>query len=177
MKRRCAWFANASPPDRKYYFKASPVGRETLVKKPFFSCALGGLLLLASPAHATATAARQKVAMPPMMQEHMLDNMRDHLHALQEIQAALAKKDFAKAADIAEQRVGMSSLERHGAAHMAPYMPKPMQDIGLQMHRAASRFSRTAQDAAVKADMAPVLEDFSTLLRQCVACHDAYRLK
>jgi cytochrome c556 len=45
------------------------------------------------------------------------------------------------------------------------------------MHRAASRFSRTAQEAAVKADMMPVLDDFSTLLRQCVACHDAYRIR
>ena len=41
-----------------------------------------------------------------------------------------------------------------GAAHMAPYMPKPMQDIGTQMHRAASRFSRTAQEAVVKGNMA-----------------------
>ena len=147
------------------------------MKKPFFSCALGVLLLLVSPVRATAKDARQKVAMPPTMQEHMLNNMRDHLRALQEIQAALAKKNFDNAADIAEQRIGMSSLETHGAAHMAPYMPKPMQDIGTQMHRAASRFSRTAQEAAVKADMVPVLDDFSTLLRQCVACHDSYRLR
>jgi cytochrome c556 len=147
------------------------------MKKSFFACALGILLLLVSPLYATAKDARQKVEMPPMMQEHMLNNMRDHLHALQEIQAALAKSDFDKAADIAERRIGMSSLETHGAAHMAPYMPKPMQDIGMQMHRAASRFSRTAQDAVVKADMAIVLGDFSTLLRQCVACHDSYRLR
>ena len=147
------------------------------MKKKIFSCALGVLLLLASLGRATAKDARQKVAMPPVMQEHMLNNMRDHLRALQEIQAALAKTDFNQAADIAEQRIGMSSLETHGAAHMAPYMPKPMRDIGTQMHRAASRFSRTAQEAAVKTDMAPVLEDFSALLRQCVACHDSYRLR
>ncbi|MGA9033318.1 MAG: hypothetical protein WB402_12445 [Sulfuricaulis sp.] len=147
------------------------------MKKSFISCALGMFLLLVSPMYATAMDTRQKIEMPPMMQEHMLNNMRDHLRALQEIQAALAKSDFDKAADIAEQRLGMSSLEKHGAAHMAPYMPKTMQDIGTQMHRAASRFSRTAQEAAVKADMAPVLEDFSTLLRQCVACHDSYRLR
>lgn len=147
------------------------------MKKSFFSSVLGVFLLLVSPLSAIATDARQKIEMPPMMQEHMLNNMRDHLRALQEIQAALAKSDFDKAADIAEQRIGMSSLEKHGAAHMAPYMPKPMQDIGTQMHRAASRFSRTAQEAAVKGNMAPVLEDFSTLLRQCIACHDSYRLR
>jgi len=147
------------------------------MKKSFFLSVLGVFLLLVSPLRAIATDARQKIEMPAMIQEHMLNNMRDHLRALQEIQAALAKSDFDKAADIAEQRIGMSSLEKHGAAHMAPYMPKPMQDIGTQMHRAASRFSRTAQEAAVKADMGPVLDDFSTLLRQCIACHDSYRLR
>ncbi len=147
------------------------------MKKPFLSPVLIAFFLLASPLCATAIDARRKIDMPEMMREHMLGNMRDHLRALQEIQAALAKSDFDKAADIAEQRIGMSSLGTHGAAHMAPYMPKPMQDIGTQMHRAASRFSRTAQEAAVKADMAPVLDDFSTLLRQCVACHDSYRLR
>ena len=87
------------------------------------------------------------------------------------IQAALAKKDFDQAADIAEQRLGLSSLEAHGAAHMAPYMPKPMQDIGTDMHRAASRFARTAQEAAVKGDMSPVFAGLAGVLRQCVACH------
>jgi cytochrome c556 len=126
---------------------------------------------------AMAADARQKIEMPPMMQEHMLNNMRDHLRALQEFQAALAEKDFDKVADIAEQRLGLSSLEAHGAAHMAPYMPKPMQDIGTEMHRAASRLARTAQEAAVKGDVSPVLAGFAAVLQQCVACHSAYRIK
>ncbi len=92
------------------------------MKKSFFSSVLGVFLLLVSPLSAIATDARQKIEMPPMMQEHMLNNMRDHLRALQEIQAALAKSDFDKAADIAEQRIGMSSLENarrraHGALY------------------------------------------------------------
>ncbi len=124
-----------------------------------------------------AADARQKIDMPPMMQEHMLGNMRDHLRALQEIEAALAKNDLDKVADIAEQRLGLSSLEAHGAAHMAPYMPKPMQDIGTAMHRAASRLAQTAQEAAVKGNMAPVQAGLAALLQQCVACHETYRLR
>ncbi len=125
----------------------------------------------------SAEDARQKVELPAAMREHMLGNMRDHLQALQEIQAALAGNEFGRAADIAEQRIGMSSLESHGAAHMAPYMPKPMQDIGTEMHRAASRFGRTAQEASVKRDMSPVFDAYSRILQQCVACHSAYRVK
>jgi cytochrome c556 len=139
--------------------------------------ALVSLLMAVVPLTAAAQDARQKVELPPMMQEHMLGNMRDHLRALTEIQAALAKKDFDQAADVAEQRLGLSSLEAHGAAHMAPYLPKPMQDIGTEMHRAASRFARTAQEAAVKGDMSPVFAGFAGVLQECVACHTTYRIR
>ena len=128
----------------------------------------------------TATAAddaRQPVTMPAPMQEHMLANMRDHLAALGEIQTALAKGKYNQAADIAEQRIGMSSLQGHGASHMAPYMPKAMQDIGTNMHRAASRFARTAQEAAVGNDLPRALGALGELTRQCVACHASFTLK
>jgi len=84
---------------------------------------------------------RTLVDMPAPMRQHMLGNMRDHLLALAQIQQALGRGAYDQAADIAEQRIGMSSLAAHGAAHMAPLMPQPMQDIGTQMHRAASRFA------------------------------------
>lgn len=141
------------------------------------SCAFLLLLVSTLPITAVGQEARQRVELPAMMQEHMLNNMRDHLRVLQEIQAALAQHEFEKAADIAEQRLGMSSLEAHGAAHMAPYLPKPMQDIGAEMHHAASRFARTAQDAAVKGDLSPVLAGYSKILQQCNVCHSAYRIR
>jgi cytochrome c556 len=127
----------------------------------------------------TALAAdpRQHVEMPAPMQEHMLANMRDHLAAMGEIQAALAAGKFEQAADIAENRIGMSSLQSHGASHMAPYMPKPMQDIGTAMHRSASRFARTAQEAQVKGGVPLALNALAELTQQCVACHASYRLK
>ena len=120
---------------------------------------------------------RQLVEMPAPMQEHMLANMRDHLVAMGEIQAALAAGKFNEAADIAEQRIGMSSLQGHGASHMAPYMPKPMQDIGTTMHRTASRFARSTQEAAVTNDIPRALGALAELTRQCNACHAGYRLR
>ena len=85
--------------------------------------------------------ARQLVKFPEPMRLHTMISMRDHLFALQEINLALSRNEFEKAASIAEQRLGMSSLERHGALHIAPFMPQGMQDMGTQMHRAASRFA------------------------------------
>jgi cytochrome c556 len=60
---------------------------------------------------------------------------------------------------------------------MATYMPKGMQDIGTTMHRTASRFARTTQEAAVTNDMPRALGALSELTQQCAACHAGYRLR
>ncbi len=144
---------------------------------PALMSAAFALSLAAPLAPANAADTRHPVEMPAPMQEHMLSNMRDHLAALGEIQAALGNGEYGKAADIAENRIGMSSLQAHGASHMAPLMPKPMQEIGTTMHRSASRFARTAQEAQVKGDVRPALNALAELTRQCVACHASYRLR
>ncbi len=131
---------------------------------------------MAVPAAAQADA-RQLVKFPEPMRLHTIASMRDHLLALQEISVALSKNDFDNAARIAEQRLGMSSLERHGSAHIAPFMPQGMQDIGTQMHRSASRFAVEAQNASVGNDVRPALAALGTVMQQCVACHSAYRLR
>jgi cytochrome c556 len=116
---------------------------------------------------------RQLVELPLPMQAHMLGNMRDHLATLNEIQTALAKKDFERVAQAAEQRLGVSSLAAHGAAHMAPYMPVAMQTIGTEMHRAATRLALAAQER----DLDKSLAELAAVTRQCVACHSAYRIR
>ncbi len=78
------------------------------------------------------------------MKAHTLANMRDHLLALQQIQAALSRDELDKAADIAEQRLGMSALSLHGAHEVSKFMPEGMRAAGSAMHRAASRFSRAS---------------------------------
>jgi cytochrome c556 len=133
-------------------------------------------LLIALSAAAAAADTRQKVELPPMMRDHMMGNMRDHLLAVTEIQEALAAGAFDRAADIAERRLGMSSLNSHGASHMAPHMPQAMRDIGTGMHRAASRFAVAAQEAAVTGDTRRALGSLAEMSRQCVACHAAYRV-
>ncbi len=120
---------------------------------------------------------RQIVDLPLMMQQHMLANMRDHLVALTEIQQALSQDEFDQAANIAEKRLGMSSLRTHGGKHRAKYMPAAMRKIGIAMHQAASRFSLAAQEAAVTDDFKAVLGAMSQISLQCVACHTSFRLR
>ena len=120
--------------------------------------------------------ARQKVDFPAMMQQHMLANMRDHLQAVSEIQAFMATAEYEKAAEVAEQRLGLSSLDDHGASHMAQMMPKEMQAIGTAMHKAASQFAITVVDAGTDDDLKPALAALSKVTQQCIACHSAYRV-
>ena len=120
---------------------------------------------------------RIAVEMPAMMQDHMRANMRDHLRSINEILDFLAVGKYDAAADIAEKRIGMSSLEAHGASHMAGFMPKGMQDTGTAMHQAASRFAVIAQETGVTRDLPRVLGALNQVTLQCVACHAGYRLK
>jgi hypothetical protein len=120
---------------------------------------------------------RELVVLPEMMQQHMLANMRDHLRAIAEIQAALADGQFDVAKNVAEERLGMSSLASHGASHMAPYMPEPMRAIGSQMHRAASQFGLIAEEASVNRDLFRVLKALAAVTTQCNSCHAAYRIR
>lgn len=119
---------------------------------------------------------RMTVEMPPMMRAHMLSNMRDHLLALEQITRALANREYDKAADIAEQRLGMSSMDDHGAAHMGKVMPREMGLIGTNMHKAASRFAIAARDAELEGGLNAAFSALSEVMQQCVACHAGYKV-
>jgi hypothetical protein len=116
---------------------------------------------------------RQLVELPAMMQQHMLSNMRDHLAAINEILAYLNRDELEKAAETAEYRLGMSSLESHGASHIAKFMPEEMRQAGTAMHKAASRFALKAQEG----EALPAYQALADITSACVACHSGYRVK
>jgi len=116
---------------------------------------------------------RQYVKLPEMMQHHMMSNMRDHLATINIILKDLSSDKLDEAADIAESRLGMTSLKLHHASHMAKFMPEGMQQAGTNMHRAASRFALKAQEG----DLLPAYKALSDITSACVACHSAYRIR
>jgi len=130
------------------------------------------LLAIANATLATDDS-RELVQLPEKMQQHMLANMRDHLAAINEILLNMAGDDPDQAADIAEQRLGMSSLKAHGAEMMAQFMPEGMREAGNEMHRMASRFALKAQEGETMAAYATLAQVTSA----CVACHSAYRIR
>lgn len=141
------------------------------------------LLLALLPAGAGSALAqadtRELVKMPAPMQAHMLANMRDHLAALREIMGALAQGKAATAGKFAETRIGMSSMGLHGADHMAPFMPEPMQRLGTELHKAASRLAVAAENAEVERTyeaQGKVFKAMEEIAAACDGCHQSYRI-
>jgi cytochrome c553 len=130
-------------------------------------------LLLSSTKIVADEDTRQLVELPEMMQKHMMGNMRDHLKTINEILIHLSNKEMDKAANIAEHRLGMSSLGTHGASHMGKFMPKGMREAGTNMHKAASHFALKAEEG----ELLSTYKSLSDVTSACVACHSAYRIK
>jgi len=134
---------------------------------------------------------RQLVQLPEMMRTHMLERMRDHLSALHEIMTHLSADDPDAAADTAEQRLGVSSMQGGGRGSMqggmqggsmqgggggymmGRHMPEGMRAIGQNMHRSASRFALTAQEG----DPSAAYKALLPVTASCVACHAGYRIR
>ncbi|MFW2440310.1 MAG: hypothetical protein ACN4GR_13170 [Arenicellales bacterium] len=131
------------------------------------------LLLIANSVSIAEEDTRELVQLPEMMQQHMMTNMRDHLKSINEILSSLANDDLDTAAQVAEQRLGMSSLESHNASYMAKFMPEGMRKAGTSMHKAASRFALKAQEG----DQLAAYKIFPEITSACVACHAGYRIR
>ena len=134
---------------------------------------LAALLALLPALPAASADDRVAVELPQMMREHMLANMRDHLAAINEILGYLGNGELDRAAETAEYRLGMSSLESHGASHMAKFMPQAMREAGTTMHQSASRFARIAQEG----DALTAYRALADVTAACVACHSGFRVK
>ena len=161
------------------------------MKRHALSLLLGLMALDASG----ASGARTGITLPPEIREQFLMNMRDHLSAISEIQAALAEGRFYQAADIAEGRIGlgapsseacrMSDMTMHNEANPSPrtdnralskFMPEAMHKIGFGMHLAADQFALDARKAAKTRDYRMAIASLSRVTTQCVACHARFKL-
>ena len=118
---------------------------------------------------------RQLVSMPEQTQEIMRKDMVDHLSALGEIIGHLGSNDLEAAAEVAETRMGRSSMGKHRGTGMGPgrYMPVEMRKLGWGMHDAATEFSQAAKQGDVQA----AYKALQKITSACVACHYSYRIR
>jgi cytochrome c556 len=138
---------------------------------------MSAILFCALVMPVTAMAGSEQVEMPEFAEKHLMKLMRGHLGALQGITQLLSQHKYEKAADLAEERLGMSSVEIHFEKYVGKYMPKDMRAHAEGMHEAATRFAADARIAAKGGELDKALASMSIVIKQCVACHSAYRVR
>lgn len=118
---------------------------------------------------------RQLVEMPDQALKLMREDMLEHLSALNEIIARLAENNLDAAAEIAESKMGKSSMGKHRGTGMGPgrFMPPEMRSIGWGMHEAATELSQHAK----KGDTKNAYAALQKITGSCVACHYGYRTR
>lgn len=118
---------------------------------------------------------RQLVSMPDQARELMRKDMLNHLSSLNEIIGYLAETNLDAAADVAETKMGRSSMGKHRGTGMGPgrFMPLEMRKLGWGMHDAASEFSKIAKQG----DLKNAYGALQKVTGSCVACHYSYRTR
>ncbi|MDH3527707.1 MAG: hypothetical protein OEM43_09435, partial [Gammaproteobacteria bacterium] len=94
--------------------------------------------------------------------------------ALNKILANRGPGERDKAAEIAEQGSGMSSLKSHGSSCMVKFLAEGMHQAGTGIHRAASRFP------LLKVQEGELLSAYKMLPEigcHYVACHSGYWIR
>lgn len=135
------------------------------------------VMFLALSIPVIANADRQSAELPGFVSKQLMSTMRNHLETLEKITFLLSENKYVEAADMAEKNIGMSSVEIHFQRHSGKYMPKGMRAISKRLHQAASDFALSAREAEKNGDLNRAFADLSQVMKQCVACHDAYRAK
>ena len=123
---------------------------------------------------------RQLVKLPKDIEKKMLINMRDHIVALNDIVVAVLAGEYQKAQDIAEFRLGWSSLVRQGDQEVADHWAVPMQKMADEMYRSASNFVIVAQNASVEEDKdsyKKVMSALQQVTSACSGCHQTFRVR
>lgn len=118
---------------------------------------------------------RKLVEMPPEVQATLRLEMMDHLAAINELIGYIGSSELTRAAEVAEERMGVSSMGKHRQSGMGPgrFMPPEMRAFGMAMHQASSRFAKIAEQGDLQASVAALQEVTAT----CVACHYTYRVR
>jgi hypothetical protein len=126
---------------------------------------------VAANAHETLDRLDTRAAVPllPHMAHHQRQNMRDHLVAVQEIVAALARSDFA-AVERSAARLGSSDRMGAMCTHMGAGAPG-FTTQALAFHETADGIARAAKERGREATLAAV----AATVAACTGCHATWK--
>lgn len=114
---------------------------------------------------------RQILSLNEMQRDHLLGEMRMLLTGTGAILEALAQEDMTAVARHARS-LGME-MPHKTEGHMEHVMPEQFMRMGMAVHRA---FDKIAQDAELGKDTQHILQQLSSALGHCSACHAIYQI-
>lgn len=118
-----------------------------------------------------ASDGRMSIQMGTGERDLVLAEMRGFLGAVQQINEGLAENDMQKVATAA-RKVGAATQEGMPGSLIGK-LPLAFKKLGFDTH---SRFDSLALDAEQFGDAEQSLTALSELMRNCIACHAAYRI-
>lgn len=101
----------------------------------------------------------------------VLAEMRAFLTSVQQINYGIAENNMALVAEYARKSGKAAQGEVPGT--LVGKLPLQFKQLGFDTH---SKFDQLAMDAEDLEDEKHTLEQLSTLMRNCVSCHAAYRI-
>ncbi|MCW8827311.1 MAG: cytochrome c [Gammaproteobacteria bacterium] len=130
-------------------------------------------ILVINTSVSAETDSRIALNLPTQMEEHLLGNMRQHLVVINRLLDLVGQEKLTEAAELAEAELGMSSLDKHGASHIAQFYPVQSANFGTEMHKAASRFARVAEEG----DPLESYRAIGAITQNCVGCHATAKVR
>ena len=107
---------------------------------------------------------------PPMMRNHMLSNMRDHLAAVNEAVRLLGVGDFRAASSVVQSKLGTTEEMKRMCGMFGN---DAYREMGISFHASADSLSAEIRSR----NMGRILTALSRTLDKCVACHDTFRVE
>lgn len=128
------------------------------------------LLFFSSQLLAAELDPRVNLKLTPKEKEVFLSDMRVMLQTVQEIMQAISVEDREAIANAARQ--SGNQMARHTPMSIKQKLPKSFQAIGGPMHMSFEEFAIRAETD----DMREMTAQLSIMMRQCMACHAAFKV-
>ncbi len=120
---------------------------------------------------APSTDGRQAILLEEPERDLVLGEMRMFLASVQKITTGISKNDMKIVAQAARE-VGLAAQQAVPGSLMGK-LPLPFKKLGFDTHK---KFDALARDAEDLGDPQYALEQLSTLMNNCVACHSTYKI-
>lgn len=122
---------------------------------------------------ATVPDERESVVLSPQAAVAHRAVMLQHLESVQQIVAALGREDFETARQLTESHLGFF-MHREAMQRQQPEnFPPAYHDLAMAHHQAAEELA----DVMPSHDLKRILPKLDGVLKACMACHLAYRVK